>query len=221
MRIRFLLFLVLYASVLNGQTDSIEKAILYNKMISKEMLTEDYSKIGIKWNETIKKINKYPDLPLTKDGKVDFSFIYTYKDIGKNVLFNRTLEWLSITYGLIPSYLYSDRVDGKIICTNNFSANNNTTCNYAMIITIMDRKSLIEFENLDYQIRSGGYYSGDTWVPEKNNNFSIYQVFPVILKKSTEWEPNLNILKATKERFNNDVTSLNDYITGYESKYVF
>ena len=46
-------------------------------------------------------------------GEIHYLFLYKFIDFNKETLFNRTLEWLSINYGLVPSYLYSNLEDGK------------------------------------------------------------------------------------------------------------
>jgi hypothetical protein len=59
-----LIFLILIFGLnLYGQTDSTEKAILYNKMLSNEIEQSEFSRIGARWNQTMKEIKKYPDLP--------------------------------------------------------------------------------------------------------------------------------------------------------------
>jgi hypothetical protein len=49
------------------------------------------------------------------------SNLYGQTDFNKEKLFTRTLEWLSINYGLIPSYIYSNLQEGKIIFKNNLN----------------------------------------------------------------------------------------------------
>ena len=59
----FLFLFLIFGSSLYGQTDSLEKAILYNKMLSKEIKQVEFSRIALRWNQTIKEIKKYPELP--------------------------------------------------------------------------------------------------------------------------------------------------------------
>jgi len=147
--------------------------------------------------------------------------VISFKDIGKEKLFNRTLEWLSINFGMFPSYLYSNAEDGKIILNNSFNINNNYSSNYKCVISIKSEKLLIEFINIGYQVYHEGHYSGDTWVAENTKNFDINQVFPVVLKNPSEWEFDLNLFKSTNDHFNNEVRSLNDFILNYDSNYAF
>ena len=80
MRNLFVLFLLIIGSNLYGQTDSIEKATLYNKMMSKEIMQEKYAEIGKLWNQSM---NKYPDLPLDQSGQVHYTFVNNFKNINK------------------------------------------------------------------------------------------------------------------------------------------
>jgi hypothetical protein len=216
-----ILLAIVLGSNLYGQTDSIEKAIIYNKFLSKEISLEAYTKIGAKWNEIKKKIGIYPKLPLNKEGKIQYSFLRNFTNTGKEKLYNRTLEWISIQYGIIPSNLYSNLEDGKIISTNRINISNTTSCIYTHVITIKDGKVLIEYTNIGYQVTIEGYYSGENWIPEKANYYNIDHVFPIILKEIADWKDLFGLIKMMDERFNNDVISLCDYINSYESKYVF
>jgi hypothetical protein len=216
-----LLFILMIGSVVHGQTDSLERAILFNKVTSGELKADEYSKIGKKWKELIQNINGYPELPFGNDGKIQYAYIITFQNITKQKLYNRTLEWLSITWGIVPAYLYSNFEDGKLICSNSIKIDDNTTGNYTYVITIKEEKILMEFTHIGYQVTSGGYYAGDKWIPESVEYNDINQVFPVILKNSYKWKYYLYLLKKIDEQFNNDMNSLYDYIIDYESRYLF
>ena len=221
MKNSIIILILILGSNLYGQTDSIEKAILYNKMVSKEIGQEEFSKIGTRWNQTIKEIKKYPELPLDQNGQAHYSFLNKYTDFNKEKLFTRTLEWLSINYGLIPSYIYSNLQEGKIIFKNNLNLITGNSCNYTSVISIKNEKILIEILNIGYQIYNEGHYSGDTWVPEKTINFSFPQIYPIILKNPSDWKSSLNLLRSTNELFNTETENLYNYITSYDSTYVF
>ncbi len=213
----YFLILMIFALNLYGQTDSIEKATFYKLFISKEISQEEFSDIGIKWNKAIKKIQGYPDLPLDQNGEVYYSFLIEFKNKNKEFLFNRSLEWLAIRHTIFPTYLYSNANDGKIIYSNSLKIDTNYSSNFTCIITLKDEKMLVEYFNIEYQGFFEGHYSGDNWVPDKNVNFKINQVFPVILKKPAEWDFNLKLLKGLNDFINADVNSLNDYILNYDS----
>ncbi len=102
-----LVFLVFTGMGLSAQTDSIEKAVFNNKLTSGEINADEFSKIGIEWNLMIKKLGKYPDLPLDQNKNVHYSFLNNFSNSTKEILFNRTLEWISINYGIFPANLYS------------------------------------------------------------------------------------------------------------------
>lgn len=213
-----LLFLVLLAigSSLYAQTDSIEKAIFHERLLSQKISPEDFSKIGMKWNETIKKMGQYPDLPLDQNGQVHYIFLHNFSNVSKEKLFNRTMEWIAINYGLFPTNLYSNLEDGKIILTNGFAINNIYSGNFTCVFSIKDAKMLVEFYKIGYQGFYPGHNSGDSWIPDRTVNLSIDQVFPVILKNQSEWNFNLDLLKTTNEHFKNNISNLWDYLTNYD-----
>ena len=220
MRISILLIIFIIGPKIHGQTDSLEKAIFYNKVQTKEISNFEFSIIGKKWNETLKNI-PYPDLSVNSEGKLQYSFITDFQDISGEKLFNRILEWLSITYGLIPAYLYSNPEDGKIICSNSVSIDNNTSVTYTSIYTIKDGSVLMEFPNIGYQVTSAGYYSGDTWIPERTNYYPIDQVFPIILRGPEKWTYYFRIVRTLNDRILEDMNSLNDYIVNYDLRYTY
>jgi len=213
-----ILFILLFGSTLYGQTDSIEKAILYKKMLSKEIGQAEYSRIGMKWNQTIK---KYPELPQDLNGQVHYVFLYEFPGINKEILFTRTIEWLAINYGLIPSYIYSNLSDGKIIFRNSLNLDFANGCTYTSVISIKNEKILMEFINIGFQAFNEGHYSNNVWVPEKTYNFSFSEIYPIILKNYTEWDSYLNLLNNTDIRFKLEKDNLYDYITTFDYSYAF
>jgi len=216
MKSSLILLMLIFGLNLYGQTDSIEKAILYKKMLSKEIGQVEFSKIGLRWNQAIKEIKEYPELPLDQNGQVHYSFLNKFIDFNKEKLFTRILEWLSINYGLIPSYIYSNLEDGKIIFKNILNLNNINSCTYTSVISIKNEKILIEIINIGYQAYYEGHYSYDEWIPEKTINFSFSQIYPIILKNPSEWNSNLNLLRTTNELFNTEKENLYDYIINYD-----
>lgn len=213
-------FVLIVGMDIYGQTDSIERVILLEKHQSKEISKVDYSFTLKKWNAAMEK-EKYPDLPINEIGHLQYSYMAEFQGMKKERIFNRILEWFSITYGIIPAYLYSNIDDGKIISSNSIKITNNTSGNYTYILTVRDEKLLIDFENIAYRITDGGYYSSDTWIPEKINSYKIDQVFPVILKDIESWAFYLRLLNTLDEHIKSDVDSLNDYIINYDLRYPF
>jgi hypothetical protein len=213
----FLLF-IMFGTNLFGQTDSLEKAALYNKLISKEISEAVYSKTGAQWVELINRV-KYPDMPLDKNGQVHYVFIDEFKGFDNEKLFNRTMEWLSINYGLLPVNMYSNLKDGKIILRNSLNLFNNYSCSFTAIFAIKDEKIKVDLISLSYQL----YYEGDyaNGVPEKTTSFNITEIYPIILKKPTEWNIDLSLFKATNKLFNTEIKNLGDYILSYDNSNVF
>jgi hypothetical protein len=208
--------MLLIGSNLFGQTDSIEKAILYNKLISKAITEAEYLKISSLWSQ---RIIKYPDQPIDQNGQVNYNFINTFKGFDKEKLFNRTLEWLSINYGLLPAEMYTNLKEGKIIFRNSLQLIKNYRCAPTSIISIKDEKIRIEFISIMYQV----YYEGDyaSGIPEKTLNVNINEVYPIILKKSDEWEFNVILIWETKKLFNTEIKNLCDYILSYDNSNIF
>ena len=221
MKNSIIIVLIVLGQSLYGQNDSIEKALIFKKIIANELTQEEFSKMGLKWNQTIKSIGKYPEIPLDQNDQVHYSFRNSFKDFNKEKLFSRTLEWLSIYYSLIPVDFYWNREDGKIIFSNSVDLSANQSCLYTCIITIKDEKIWIEIVNVGYQTFYAGYYSNGNWVHENKTYANINQVYPVILKNSSQWLANLNLLKSTNEVLNTDIMKLNNYIINYDSTYMF
>lgn len=212
------LLIILVESNLFGQTDSLEKSTLLNKLISKEITDFSFSKIMPQWVELINKV-KYPDLPLDQNGLVHYVFMNEFKGFDKEKLFNRTQEWLSINYGLLPANMYSNLKDGKIILRNSLNLIYNYSCVFTSIFSIKDEKIKLELISISYQ----AYYEGDytSGIPERTVSTNINEVYPIILKKPSEWNLNLTLLKATNKLFDTEVKNLKDYILSYDNSNIF
>jgi hypothetical protein len=218
MKYFFFLFLLLASANLFGQTDSLEKAILHNKLISKEITQAGYTKTISQWVELINRV-KYPDLPLDQNGVVHYVFINEFKGFDREKLINRTREWLSINYGLLPGDMYTNEKEGKIILRNRLSLLDNYSCIFTSVISIKDEKIKLEIISLIYE----AYYEGDQSAgrPEKTVSFNISEVYPVILKRPSDWPVNLSLFKATNKLFDTEIKNLNDYITSYDNSNIF
>lgn len=211
----FLLLLLAASYELSGQTDSLEKVEFYKKYYGREADQPDNLKIWLKWTQTLKEMSKYPDLPLDLSSHVHYTFIREFRDLSKEQLFTRILEWLSVNYGIVPSYLYSNPEDGKIIFRNSASLGTVYTCNYTSVISVKKEKIRIEAINLSYQTFSPGHYSGETWVPDQTTTFAIDQFYPVIFKKPYEWNSILGLFRSTNDFFTSETSNLYDYILSY------
>jgi hypothetical protein len=213
--------LLLIESVGFAQTDSIEKVRLYDKVIANELTSIEFNKLALKWKQTITDTNAYPQLPFDKQGEVHYSYIIDYKNVTQKALFNRLLEWLSISYGIFPAYLYSNPDDGKIIYRNSFNTTTGYTCIYTGIMTLKEGAMMVEFLNMTYQLFIPGHYSNDTWVPDNTIEFGFKEIFPIILKKPTEWNTNLNLLRFTDNYFETTTDTLCNFIETYDQLYDF
>lgn len=210
MRLTFFTVLFILTLTASGQTDSIEKKLLLKKLNDKILTQEDFARIFQKWKQTLKVAGAYPDLPLDQNGEVHYSFVKTFDGEG-NKLFNRTMEWLAIYYGIRPADIYSNKEDGKIIFQNSVSLSSSKTCTFTSVITVKGSKIRVEYVNLGYQI----------WVPEQTNYIHISQLYPVVEKVQAEWPNTLNLFKITNQTFNSDFGKLSIYLENYESITMF
>lgn len=210
-----LAFLLLLICELNlfGQTDSIERATLNNRLLSKGISENAYLIKRSQWNNQMKSSN-YPDFPVDSTGNVHYVFFNGFKNFDKEKLFNRTLEWLSINYGIIPASYYSNLKDGKIILRNNLNLINNYSCSFTCVITIKDEKIKYELFSISYQAFYTGDYLNET--PEKTINYNISDLYPIILKKQTEWNLSLSLFRSTNKLFKTEIQNLWDYILSYD-----
>jgi hypothetical protein len=202
--------LIVFETNIFGQTDSLEKAILYNRLTTKELNDLEFSNTWKQWNQKIK-ANEYPDQPIDQEGQVHYTFINEFKGSDKEYLFNRTLEWLAIYYDLLPVNVYTNIKDGKIIYTSNLNLFDSYSCTPTAIITIKDEKIKYEMINISFQAFFYGDY--ETGIPDRTIDLNVY---PVVLKKQSEWDLSLSLLRETKRLFKSETDKLNDYIMTYE-----
>ena len=69
MKYAIILSILIFGSDLYGQTDSIEKASIYNKMASKEIEQEEFVRIWQNWNQKMKEIKQYPEFAFRSERK--------------------------------------------------------------------------------------------------------------------------------------------------------
>jgi hypothetical protein len=212
---------LILGTVLYGQTDSLEKAILFDKLRAKEIRQDDFAETLTKWKLVMQEIGGYPDIPLDQNKEAHYIIIYEFPGMEKGKLFSRTLEWLAINYGLVPAYMYCNQEDGKIIFRNNVNLLTGNGCTYTSVISIKNEKILMDIINISFQSFNEGHYSNDTWIPEKTIDFKINQVYPIILKKPASWYSNISILRATNAFFKTERENLGDYILSYDNTYKF
>jgi len=196
---------------LSGQNDSIEKATIYNQFLSEKITLDEYRKKGRKWNETIKSFGTYPQSPVNDEGKVQYDYNIHVKDWSKEKLFKKTMEWLAINHGMIPTYVYSSLEDGKII----YSTSGPFKLSYTFVITIKKENVIIEYHNVSFERTTGGYYnSNDVWIPEKTLPIDINHIFPIVNNKPTMWPLYLVKVKGMNNHFNNSIDVFIKYIDG-------
>lgn len=204
------LFLLIGISAF-GQTDSIEMAIMHNRVISNHITQADFARIANNWNRITTSVNGYPELPFNQGGQVHYVFLNNFENIKKDLLFHRTLEYLAVNYGLLPNFMYTNEQDGKIIFTNSFNADKRYTCNYTGVISLKESRMMIEFIKISLSV--------DTEWGQSTS--AIEKTFPIITKRMQEWQPALSILKKVNEFFESEITGLNLFIENYEFNYNF
>lgn len=215
-----LILIALSGSLVYAQTDSIEKKVLLNTYLEKKITVEEFSKLGAKWNSLINSGNTYPHLDFDKNGKIEYCYLENFPQLSKNTIFSHVSEWLAINYGLSQANTYTSLADGKIICTLGMNVVENVRCNYTLIFTIRDEKALIEFVKLDYESTFNGYYTSEgNWVPDKTLTNNLETIFPIIMKKPTEWNYYFSILYNIDNNFRDAVLGLRSYITDYNQNY--
>jgi hypothetical protein len=214
-----LLLILVSVSMLYGQNDSIEKAVLLKKYLDKEIRQDDYSNTLIAWKQTLP--GKYPDITLDSSGEAHYLFLYQIPGYTGEKLYSRTLEWLALRYGLLPAYIYSNKEDGKIIFRNTVNLSTGHDFFYTNIITIKNEKILMEFTSLGHQTYIEGHYVNDKWIPEQTIEIALNEVYPVILKKQSTWVASLKLLKGVNEYIADDTQSLHTYISTYDASYMF
>jgi hypothetical protein len=219
-KICFLTLMILGLNVFS-QTDSTEKAVYFAEFKANKVTASDLYDIGLRWNQLLDKFGQYPNLPLNEKGEVHFSFTIDLDGFTKESIINRTKEFLTLNYGLLPSDYYSNTEEGKLIFIAKKQMNPVYSLFYTSIITVIDNKMLIEFLRIGFNEIHKEQFSVDRWIPERRSEYSINRVFPIILKKPSDWEKNLKLLKYTNSHFSNTKELLIDYILEYNSKYKF
>jgi hypothetical protein len=212
---------LLLSTAIFGQSDSIEKAVLYKKVLTGEMSNELFSETGKEWKKAVQSIGKYPELQLDQNGKVYYTYLSGFKGLSKEYLYNRTMEWLTIYYGFVPADLNANPSEGKIIFRNSKFFKTNCNITYTAIITLKNEKMLVEYFAIVSQTQHAGYYSNDLWIPERIVTTEIENMYPVVLKKQSEWNTNLQMFKFINDHLNNSISDLNNYIANYDSMYAF
>lgn len=209
-KILLLLFLMIGTSAFS-QTDSLERAFMHKRVLSNQILQEEFTRIATNWNRVITEVNGYPELPFNQGGQVHYVFLSDFENIKKELLFRRTLEYLFVNYGLLPNFIYSNEQDGKIIFTNSFNADNRNICNYTGVISVKDNRMMIEFIKITLTV--------DTEWGQSTSG--IEKKFPIITKRMQEWQPALILLKKVNEFFESEIAGLSLFIENYNSNYLF
>lgn len=225
---KILLFIVFFwiTSSLFSQSLDAEQKYINSEIQSGKLNTDQVKSLGVKWNLFNKRF-RYPELPLNKiTGEVDFSDTITFEDKKRNVIFERSLEWIAINYG---SILHKDPDSWKIIANGNIYVSHTadyqgsfnslveyktvTSANYAMVLTIKDNKLKYNIINIEYTFTD---YNGSSFT------IPINSLFPVFSNDEYQWKKYLTVLNESKKILYISLkTSLTDYINNAEQDYNF
>ncbi len=77
---------------------------------------------------------------------------------------------------------------------------NKRECSQTYIFTVKDNKVKVEIISIKFEYTSGGYGSGNYYVPETKYKIDINYLYPVSIFKPIQWKENLNILDQTKQK---------------------
>nr|WP_319399612.1 hypothetical protein [uncultured Carboxylicivirga sp.] len=215
--IKYTLLLISLISALTSfaQTADLEKAALQNKFASKELSQEMFSSFLTRWDNLLAEVNGYPDLPLDQDSLVHYTYVTDFPGVDKDHLFNQTMEYLAVKHGLYPSFMYSNKEDGRIIFDNSFELMTDYTGFYTGIITIIDEKVVFEFVNLSYQAFFPGHYKGNVWVEDKTVHSGIDKSYPIILKDPAHWKLYLALFDKTNYQVISTIASFRHFQNDY------
>jgi hypothetical protein len=225
---KILLILVLVCTFKNLFSQSLDTEFKYinSEIQSGKLNTDQVKNLGVKWNLFTKRF-RYPELPLNKiTGEVDFSDTLFFEDKKKDIIYERSLEWIAINYG---SILHKDTESGKIIANGNINISHTadyrgsfntpaeyktvTSANYAMVLTIKDNKLKYDILNIEYTFTDN--YGTSYTLP-------INSLFPVISNDEFQWKKYLTVLNESKKILYISLkNSLTDYINKVDEDYNF
>lgn len=220
--VRFIvLFLcsTLTSNFLVGQTLDKETEFL-NTFLQTDMDKTEILKLSNDWRAFLTKNGGYPELPFNEDlNSLDYEFIYSYPNLNKTEITSRIKEYAAINYGKLDEVLHFDDVNsGKLIIKGwfpmtvlaeyeNFFGNtkefiSSLKCYHTIIFTIKENKLKVNYQNIDYEAITGGYFNSNVYIPQVINNYSIESLYPITEAKKDSWQTRLNTLVETSERVN-------------------
>jgi len=223
-----LLIIVLVCFGINifSQSLDIEQKYINSEIQSGKLNPDQVKTLGVKWNLFNKRF-RYPELPLNKvTDEVDFSDTLAFDDKKRNIIFERSLEWIAINYG---SILHKDPDSGKIIANGNMNITHTadykgsfgslvdyqtvTSANYTMVLTIKDNKMKYNIINIEYTFTDN--YGSSYTLP-------ITSLFPVFSNDESQWKRFLTVLYESKQIFYISLkNSLTEYINKTNEDYNF
>jgi hypothetical protein len=236
----FLVLILVLSTPSFSQTADLELEFVKKKYERGEISAQDYQSMGKKWQELMNDYGGYPDLDYdTAKETITYSHIVEIPALPKRVIFDRILEWSSISFGNLNTVLhYQNFENGKIIIkgsadivssydekriwSNKVDVNLTvTTVDMTLIFTVKDNKYKLEIDNLKYGFRYNYLTPGTNYYTEKIDYYSISSLYPITAGDVPDWRRRLSILSETKKRFDRIKAGYNIYIKNYQNDYDF
>jgi hypothetical protein len=238
---KYLLILIGLVLCLNvhSQTEALEAQNLASRYAKGDFNQIEYSQFGKDWNDLLKSLGGYPKLPYNAQTKViEFKSIKTFSNIDKKTIYDRTMEWLALTFGSLTSVLnYSNLDNGKIIVkgwfevyykidvetfwTSKKEKANSVKCNFTYIFTIKDNRLKMEVVNINYEYNIPYSLIGSLYVPSYTITGSISDLYPVSDGEPILWKGKLDLLNKTNIRITSLFQDLENYINNKSKDYDF
>ena len=221
-----------------SQTAELEEESMFNRVQNGEITGLEYNELISEWKSLLMDVGGYPELPYIEESqKMDFTTIFSFEGLPKEVIYNRIIEWSAISFGAISEVLhYSNLETGKVILKGNFdftyqdyiynfwgvrkegSSVEEAKSYQTWVFTIVDEGLKIETFNIRYIIIYYEYTTYSRRIEESRNFESLY---PITSAEPKSWKARLSILKTTTNEFARIYASIKEYVSSYEGDYDF
>ena len=225
-----------------SQTAELEEESMFNRVQNGEITGLEYNELISEWKSLLMDVGGYPELPYIEESqKMDFTTIFSFEGLPKEVIYNRIIEWSAISFGAISEVLhYSNLETGKIILKGNFDfiyrdyvynfwgvrkegleSLEEAKSYQTWVFTIVDEGLKIETFNIRYSIvyyQLTANYTSPRRISESSNFESLY---PITSTEPKLWKSRLSILKTTSNEFARIYESIKQYVSSYEGDYNF
>jgi hypothetical protein len=164
--------------------------------------------------------------------KFRFEWAVECPGVSKDVLFSRLKAWCAFQFpeeaaqprlsepenGLLivngytyVSYNDATRLNGGLLTSNTYFRVYHR-CGYALVFEVRDGGFSVRYEQLSYRMSSGGFTSGNVYVPKVAEQQGIEVFFPVMLHSPERRRQYLALVAATVNDFEATQKALKTYI---------